>query len=306
MMSTYFCRSLYLSISPRFRETAIKAMTGTSGRQRVQTDLLVNTELLTPTLSEQKAIAAVLSALDDKIELLQKNNKTLESIAQTLFKRWFVDYEFPNEKGKPYKSSGGKMIDSELGEIPVNWRVGCLENEFQIIMGQSPDGSSYNEDGNGMVFFQGRTDFQERFPVTRLYTTEPKRIAEKHDVLVSVRAPVGDINVAFERCCIGRGLGAVRGKHKSYTLYKIQSLKDIFQNFEAEGTVFGSINKDSFAGIEVIIPPAHCIEKYEIIDSSLDQKIFNNTAQIKTLSCLRDSLLPKLMRGELRVKGFNR
>ena len=119
--------------------------------------------------------------------------------------------------------------------------------------------------------------------------------------LVSVRAPVGDINVAFEQCCIGRGLGAVRGKHKSYTLYKIQSLKDVFQNFEAEGTVFGSINKDSFAGIEVIIPPVHFLEKYEGIARPIDQKIFNNTTQIQTLSRLRDSLLPKLMRGELRI-----
>lgn len=196
------------------------------------------------------------------------------------------------------------MIDSELGEIPAGWRVGRLEDEFQIIMGQSPDGSSYNEDGDGMVFFQGRTDFQERFPIARLYTTQPKRIAEKHDVLVSVRAPVGDINVAFEKCCIGRGLGTVRCKHKSYTLYKVQSLKDAFQNFEAEGTVFGSINKDSFAGIEVIIPPAHCIEKFEVIAIPVDQKIFSNTIQIQTLSRLRDSLLPKLMKGELRVKTF--
>lgn len=295
----------YFAISPRFRENAIKAMTGTSGRQRVQVDLLMDSQFLFPPLPEQHAIASVLSSLDNKIELLRKNNKTLENIAQTLFKRWFVEYEFPNEKGKPYKPSGGKMIDSELGEIPEGWRVGRLGDEFKIIMGQSPDGDSYNENGNGMIFFQGRTDFQERFPIARLYTTEPKRIAEKNDVLVSVRAPVGDINVAFEKCCIGRGLGAVRGKHQSYTLYKIKSLKDVFQNFEAEGTVFGSINKHSFAGIAVIIPPVHCIEKYEGIANPIDQKVFNNTSQIQTLTRLRDSLLPKLMKGELRVRGFD-
>ena len=97
----------------------------------------------------------------------------------------------------------------------------------------------------------------------------------------------------------------MRGKHKSYALYRIQSLKDAFQNFEAEGTVFGSINKDSFAGIEVIIPSADCIEKFEEIASPIDQKIFNNSTQIKTLSSFRDSLLPKLMKGEVRVSGYS-
>src|SRR5690606_5152419 len=138
-----------------------------------------------------------------------------------LFKEWFVDFNFLNGKGKPYKKSGGKMMESELGEIPEGWRVGSLDEEFEITMGQSPPGESYNEKEEGMIFFQGRTDFQERFPKTRLYTTDPKRIAEKFDVLVSVRAPVGDINVAFERCCIGRGLAAVAGKYKSYALYKV-------------------------------------------------------------------------------------
>jgi len=175
----------------------VKSVKGGSAQGGANARNFAEFPVLLPHTAEQKAIAAVLSALDDKIELLRKQNKTLESIAQTLFKRWFVDFEFPNEKGKPYKSSGGKIVGSTLGKIPAGWQVGRLADEFQIIMGQSPDGSSYNEDGNGMIFFQGRTDFQERFPATRLYTTEPKRIAEKNDVLVSVRAPVGDINPYF-------------------------------------------------------------------------------------------------------------
>ncbi|MCK5061989.1 restriction endonuclease subunit S [Candidatus Parcubacteria bacterium] len=270
--------------------------------------------VLVPELKvEQKAIAAVLSSLDDKIELLRKQNETLEKIAQTIFKQWFVEFEFPNKNGKPYKFSGGKMIDlsaealakagSELGEIPEGWRVGKLGDEFEIIMGQSPKGETYNETGDGMIFFQGRAEFQERFPKVRLYTTEPKRIAKKFDVLVSVRAPVGDINVAFDQCCIGRGLGAVRSKYKSYCLYKIKSLKDIFEKFEADGTVFGSINKDSFSNIEVVLPSNNkVVDSFEKITNSMDKKIFNNYNQIQTLFCLRDTLLPKLMSGEVRVK----
>lgn len=245
---------------------------------------------------EQSAIAAVLSSLDDKIELLREQNKTLETTAQAIFKEWFVNFNFPG--------TTGKMIDSELGEIPEGWRVGRLGDEFEIIMGQSPNGESYNEVQRGKVFFQGRAEFQDRFPKTRLYTTEPKRMAEKFDVLVSVRAPVGDINVAAEDCCIGRGLAAVRSINKSYTLYKIKSLKEVFGKFEAEGTVFGSINKDNFANVQVIIPVLETIRQFENVVSSLDEKIYINYSQIQILSKLRDTLLPKLMRGDVRVKGF--
>jgi type I restriction enzyme, S subunit len=198
-----------------------------------------------PPLEEQNRIADVLFCIDRKIENLRKQNETLEEIARSIFKHWFIDFEFPNVDGKPYKSSGGVMVRSELGDIPEGWYVGKLGDEFEIIMGQSPAGSSFNEEKQGMVFFQGRTDFGFRFPTVRLYTTEPKRIAEKFDVLVSVRAPVGDINVACERCCIGRGLAAIRSEYKSYCLHKLKSFKKFFDLFESEGTVFGSISCDT-------------------------------------------------------------
>ncbi len=97
-----------------------------------------------------------------------------------------LPFEFPNADGKPYKSSGGVMVSSELGDIPEGWRVGKLGDEFEILMGQSPSGSTFNENKQGIIFFQGRTDFGFRFPTIRLYTTEPSRIAEKFDVLVRV------------------------------------------------------------------------------------------------------------------------
>lgn len=194
---------------------------GTSVQLNMQLGDLLSFEFLLPPLAEQKAIAAILSSFDDKIELLQRQNRTLEKKAQTIFKEWFINFTVNGEKLK---------VDNST-DLPEGWRMGKLEEEFEIIMGQSPDGRSYNESGEGMIFFQGRAEFQDRFPNIRLYTTEPKRIAEKFDVLVSVRAPVGDINVAFDRCCIGRGLAAVRGKYKSYTLYKIKSLRVNFRTF---------------------------------------------------------------------------
>ena len=194
------------------------------------------------------------------------------------------------------------MVRSELGDIPEGWQVGKLSDEFEIIMGQSPAGASFNEDKQGMIFFQGRTDFGFRFPTVRLYTTEPKRIAEKFDVLVSVRAPVGDINVATDKCCIGRGLAAVRNNYKSYCLHKLKSYRKFFDVFESEGTVFGSLNKQNFNDLASIIPMDKVIRQFEDIVKTSDSKFYSNDLQIQTLTKTRDALLPKLMSGQLRFK----
>ena len=242
-------------------------------------------------IQEQKAIANILSSFDEKIELLKEQNKTLERMAQAVFKEWFVDFNFPDATGKP-------------GEMPHGWKVGKLGEEFNITMGQSPKGETYNKLQNGIVFYQGRAEFQARFPKRRLYTTAPKRYAEKFDVLMSVRAPVGDINVASEKCCIGRGLSSINSKYKSYAFYKMKSLKKEFDSFEAEGTVFGSINKSSLENLEVIIPEEKIIKLYDLLVYPMDSKIYNNSNQIQTLQKTRDTLLPKLMSGEKRVQGF--
>ncbi|WP_139904962.1 restriction endonuclease subunit S [Clostridium thermarum] len=134
----------YMAISPYVRDIAIKSMTGTSGRQRAQINVIQNININLPPLHEQKAIAKILSDLDEKIEINNRINKVLEEIAQTIFKRWFVDFEFPNENGEPYKSSGGEMIEGELGPIPKGWEVGRLRDIIEISSGKRPkDKSDY-------------------------------------------------------------------------------------------------------------------------------------------------------------------
>ncbi|WP_456455019.1 restriction endonuclease subunit S, partial [Thermovibrio sp.] len=112
----------YLVRWDTFRENARKEMSGTSGRQRVSPQALSNIDVPCPPLPEQEKIAEILGSIDDQIENLTEQNKTLEEIAKTIFKRWFIDFEFPNEEGKPYKSSGGEFVDSELGRIPKGWK----------------------------------------------------------------------------------------------------------------------------------------------------------------------------------------
>ena len=136
----------YLSISPEFRNMAIKSMTGSSGRQRVQKDVLEESEIILPPLEEQKAIAKILSDLDEKIEVNNKINKNLEEMAQAIFKQWFVDFEFPNEEGKPYKSSGGEMVESELGMIPKGWNISELGELYEVKGGKRlPKGHSLQD-----------------------------------------------------------------------------------------------------------------------------------------------------------------
>jgi type I restriction enzyme S subunit len=193
---------------------------------------------------------------------------------------------------------------SELGQVPEGWRVSSVGAEFKLTMGQSPPGETYNEGGEGIVFYQGRADFLARFPGRRVFCTAPTRLAAKGDTLISVRAPVGDINMALEECAIGRGLAAARHKSdsRSYTYQFMHGLAGVFGRFEAEGTVFGSISKEDFRAIACIVPPPAVVDAFERLTAPLDNRIEILANETVTLAALRDTLLPKLISGEIRVK----
>jgi len=266
-----------------------------------------------PPLSEQKTIAHILGTLDDKIELNRRMNGTLEAMARALFQSWFVDFDPVRAKLDGRQPTGldaataalfpAHFQESPLGHIPQGWTAGTLSEGFDLTMGQSPPGDTYNEDGDGIPFYQGRTDFGFRFPTRRIYCTAPTRYAKPGDTLVSVRAPVGDINMADEECCIGRGVAAVRHKSGavSFTYHAMENLSPDFALFEGEGTVFGSINKQSFENLRFVIPPQEIVAAYEQIAKPLDDQIYTLEHQSRSLAALRDSLLPKLLSGELSV-----
>lgn len=236
-----------------------------------------------PPLTIQNKIVSILAALDTKIEDNEKINKNLEQQAQTIYQQMFID--------NPYS----------------DWIEGSLSDIADITMGQSPSGSSYNEDGIGTIFFQGRAEFGFRFPTIRLYTTEPKRMACANDTLMSARAPVGDINVAHTDCCIGRGLAAIHSKtnHQSFVLYTMYSLKKQLDVFNGEGTVFGSINRNSLNDMPILIPSDEAINEFERIVAPMDAAIRNNYDEVCHLQAVRDSLLPRLMSGELDVSDID-
>lgn len=240
-------------------------------------------EIKCPPREDQKRIAAVLSALDSKIECNKKINDNLEQQAKALYQQMFIKNTSPD------------------------WVEGSLRDIADITMGQSPSGSSYNEDGIGAIFFQGRAEFSFRFPTIRLYTTEPKRMACANDILMSVRAPVGDLNIAHTDCCIGRGLAAIHSKtnHPSFVLYTMFSLRKQLDVFNGEGTVFGSINRNSLNDMPILIPSDETIEEFERIVAPMDAAIRNNYDEICRLQAIRDTLLPRLMSGELDISELD-
>jgi len=292
-------------------------------------------------LEYQKIVGDAYFKFCEKIELNRQTNQTLEQIAQALFKSWFVDFDPVKAKIAAKQSGGNaqqieraamaaisgkteaeleqlppeqlqnlkttatlfpeELVDSKLGEIPEGWIISTLGEHFNVVMGQSPKGDTYNENGEGMLFFQGRRDFGFRYPTPRVYTTDPKRLAQIGDTLISVRAPVGDRNMANQECCIGRGVASIRHKTgaKSFTYAFIGHIEKSLSNSGSDGTVFSSINKNELSAVNFIAPNLDLLTQYENLIRSMDQRIEINSNQIKALENLRDSLLPKLLSGEI-------
>ncbi len=308
------------------------------GAGKLDTKLLMDYPVEIPPKEIKEYIRFFGKAIFDKTTLNENINYNLEKMSQTLFKSWFVDFDpvIDNalDTGNPIPEAlqaraelrqkvrnsadfkplpaeirslfPSEFEETELGWVPKTWTISNLGKEFNITMGQSPSGSTYNEDRVGLPFFQGKTDFGFRFPSERIYCTDPKRVANKLDTLLSVRAPVGVTNLASTECIIGRGLAALR--HKSgniaFTYYSVSNLSDYFSVFNGEGTVFGSINQKDLKQLPLICPPTELINKFEELSGKWEEKIFLHCGEIENLSKLRDTLLPKLISGELSLEDL--
>lgn len=270
----YLFNSLYVRRCISVMATGTKIRhTSPSSIYKISVDL--------PSIARQKSIAELLSSLDEKIELNRQMNKTLEETGKALFRYYFID--------NPEAES---------------WQAGKLEDILNITMGQSPPGSSYNTNGEGTTFYQGRAEFGIRFPSKRLSTVDPKRLASRGDVLLSVRAPVGDINQANENCCIGRGLAALTSKNnfESYCYYLMSYLRPRFSDFNSDGTVFGAINGKQLNELKISLAPDSLQREFNDTANDLDAQIWRNDGQNRALIILRDTLLPRLIPGNTLAK----
>ena len=296
----YLC--LYLS-SDLFIKMASKRVTG-SVIQEIRISDLLDTDVVLPDKHVQTKIAKCIGYIDKKIELNKTICFNLESMAKLLYDYWFVQFDFPNENGKPYKSSGGKMVWNEelKREIPDGWEVKPLSAVFDITMGSSPSGASLNENGDGIEFYQGSTDFGNIYPTKRVYTTAPVRFSKAQDVLLSVRAPVGTMNIAMNDCCIGRGLAAIHHFSTMFAWNTMLTFSAYFDIFNNNGTTFGALTSDDLKGQLTAVPPENLINKYHGTTIAIEKQIRNLSKENQELASLRDFLLPMLMNGQVTVK----
>lgn len=241
-------------------------------------DAFCGIEINIPSRKEQETISFISKSIARRIDALNTANDYLAAIGMALFNKECPQTNAPNA---------------------------MLSDIAEITMGQSPSGSSYNEDGVGEVFYQGRGEFGSFFPVRRLFTTEPKRMAREGDTLMSVRAPVGDLNIANENCCIGLGLAAIHSEGKqSFVHYLMRAQKGQLDMFNGDGTVFGSINGKALRELPVFLIDNEGITHLESRLEPVDMAIRRNENETQFLKQLRDTLLPKLMSGEIDVSGL--
>lgn len=303
---------LYYSLSSK-KDYLRNLATGGSTMPIVNKTDFENIELDFPPLPTQKAIAEILSSLDDKIELNNQINQNLEDLAQALFKQWFVEFEFPNEDGEPYKSSGGEMVDSEMGEIPKGWEVKFVKEEINILNGYAFKSEDYVIEGIKIIRTKNfnESGFIELKDLVFLEENKSKDyekffLRSFDKLVVMVGASLGksvvvtsDILPALQNQNMWN-FRAVDQNYQGYFNFLVDELIQLNIG-SASGSAREFFRKDFFYDRKIIIPDLEVIHKFNEINYPSFEKISSNIAENGLLSNLRDTLLPRLISGELEV-----
>lgn len=268
---------------------------------------IYDVEVFIPEYNIQKKIGSLLYNIEQKININNKISDELEDMAKTIYNYWFLQFEFPNEEGKPYKSSGGKMIWNEVlkREIPEGWDVQTLENLGNLIMGQSPKSTSYNNKKEGLPLINGAAELQkDKIEITK-YTSEPTRICKKEDLIFCIRATIGNINYADKSYCLGRGVGAFRVTEKEYVEYMFLTLRNILNMYNKilTGSIIVGITKEDLLQQNIIKPKNDVITQFYNKVHFMAEKMKSIKKENQELTSLRDFLLPLLMNGQVGFKG---
>ena len=259
-----------------------------------------------PTFQEQKSIASILSALDDKIELNLQMNKTLEEMAMALYKHWFVDFG-------PFQE--GEFIESELRQIPKGWEIKTVQDFGRVITGKTPS-KKFPEHFGEEIPFVTPTDFKS---YGRHITTAARGISqsgiEKHKnsilpqnsvIVTCIGSDMGKVAVNKVRCLTNQQINSLITEHYHYLYLFFKSNYEMLKMLAGDGTTMPIINKTSFQNINVILPPQNILKKFETQIQDWDEQMHLNTIENQTLTQLRDTLLPKLISGEVRVKDVEK
>jgi len=274
---------------------------------------IVELKIPLPPLPEQQSIAKILSDLDLKIELNRKMNSTLEEIGKTLFKRWFIDFEFPNEKGEPYKSSGGEMVYNEelKKEIPKGWSVDKLGNKLKTILGGTPSTTNTNYWSGNIPWINSGKINEYRITTPTEYISKDgldnsaTKLVPKGTTLIAITgATLGQVSLNEIDLCFNQSVvGILESENlkKEYIYYWINyNIEQIINN--KTGGAQQHINKQVVDFISLLIPNENILARYYLIMNNIFSKISINVRDNDELATARDLLLPKLMSGKIRVK----
>lgn len=283
--------------------------------------ILNSMEIPVPPIDEQKMIGQILADLDQKIELNQEMNRTLEAIGQAIFRHWFVHYEFPDENGQPYKSSGGEMVDSELGEIPAGWKISILKNYVNLITGCSYRSIDLEESDTALVTLKSvGKDGNFKQDGFKEYTGKFKeeQVIEDGDVVVAQTDLTQNADVLgkpvivrtfpkYKKLIASLDLGIVRPKDSYlnkefiFNALKTKTFHSHAVSY-ANGTTVLHLSKDAIPSYNLPIPNKSILNQFEKLITPINNQINNNNLESGNLSEIRDLLLPKLMSGKIRIK----
>lgn len=292
-----------------FREYIIGTAQGSANQASITQKDIKNFEYNIHEFQEQNEIANILSTLDEKIETNNQINKKLEEMAQAIFKQWFVDFEFPNEDGEPYKSSGGDMVESEMGMIPSGWKVVSFLDCIDVLSGGTPK-TTVQDYWNGEIPFFTPKDSKDMYCInTEKSLTKMglnkcnSKLYDVNTVFITARGTVGKISIAGLKMAMNQSCYALIGKNninQYFVYFQVKKIADELRG-KASGSVFDAIVVDTFKAIKILKPQDKQLEYFKSIMESIFSTILDKNFENQRLDCMRNLIIPKLMSGEIRV-----
>lgn len=291
-LNPYFLTAIFNS---SFGKNLVSGNLVGAAQQHFNVTVAKELKLKFPPKPIQNKIAAILTAYDDLIENNKLRIEILETMAEEIYREWFVRFRFP----------GWEKAEFEKG-IPKGWKANSLSEISNILMGQSPKSEFYNENGEGLPFHQGVGTYGSRFPQDKTFCSVEGRLAQKGDILFSVRAPVGRLNIANKKMIIGRGLSAISHKEK-YNSYLYYLLKVAFNNEDiiGNGAIFNSVGKDELNSFTLLSPHKKLIVKFNKMAEQMDNQITTLLESMDNLTKTKNLLLPRLISGKLSVEALD-
>lgn len=305
---------IYYNLLSRFDSIANMAVGG--AQQNLNAGMIKDLSIDLPPLPTQKAIAEILSSLDDKIELNNQINQNLEALAQALFKQWFVDFEFPNENGKPYKSSGGEMVDSDLGEIPKGWSISTIGDVTKIVTkGTTPTtiGGRFTKEGINFIKVESISEtgafIKSKFGFIDDQTHDllKRSKIQEGDVLFSIAGTIGRVAIATNSILpanTNQAIAILRPEKVNSNFLRLLMKSSLIQS-DTKSNVVQAVQANLSLGIikstKFILPDHNTLNEFCLASESIFQMIEELSEETENLILLRDTLLPKLISGELEV-----